>query len=99
MWRVICKPVEDNPQSGLAVILTDGEEERETTRVGFLRDKSKHAKVGFAKQLQAELDKAEEAATTINELYEEAQRAEAEARERAMEKLREILGDPTGELE
>jgi hypothetical protein len=75
MWEVKTKPVPDNPsaegknESGVVVILTDGSQEVETSRVLFVRRNARNKSVGFKRQLLKELDKAYEAVEVLNDAY------------------------------
>lgn len=98
VWTVVLKPISDNPTSGLAVFLTDGEEEREMSRVAFQRRNSLHAKTGLAQQLENEMARADEAAAIVNELQEECERLQRDATRRARERITELLGQPSEEM-
>lgn len=105
-WTVITEPRGDNPDdghtvadrrnkntSGLAVVLTDGDIKHECSRVAFVRENSRHPDTPFEVQLQIELDKAEEAAATLNEMLVEFEAIRMDAQNKARERIREILGD------
>jgi protoporphyrinogen oxidase len=97
-WTVIAKVEEEKRGAtivpGMRVVITNGDIEHETARVAFDREKSKNPAQEFGTVLRAELDKAEEAALVMNDLDDEFDRAEAEAIERARERMREVLGKP-----
>lgn len=98
-WGVILVPVEDNPLSGLAVVLTDGDERSEVSRVGYQRKDTNNPGADLAQQLEAEIEKADAAAEIVNDFQAECDRLQAEAAERARERLRAILGEPSKELQ
>lgn len=103
VWTVICEPVSVNTETGknrggLRVILTDGVQEHEMSRVGFARRNSRNPGQSFEVQLQQELDKAYEAAATVNELHEELEELMNEAARKARDRIREVLGNPSKAL-
>ena len=77
------------------MLLTDGETEHEISRVAFVRRNSNNPRASFEVALQLELDKAQEAATTLNEMQQEFEALQAEAAERAHARIKEILGAPS----
>lgn len=97
MWTVVCDPVHDmlaggQNRSALVIMLTDGTDRIEALRVGLIRRNTKNKDVEFADQLQVELDKVHECATTINELEEHLEELRREAVEHARMRVQEILG-------
>lgn len=93
-WTVICLPVSDaNKQSGIAVVLTDGDERHEVSRVAFARRDSEDPACPFEDKLLAEVAKGDSAADTMNDLIEELERLQYIARADAHEKLRAVLGN------
>jgi hypothetical protein len=71
-WTVVCPTVNDTTPAGknrsaVRVSISDGVDIIELCRVGVVRRNSKNPKVEFTPQLQAEIDKANEIVTTINE--------------------------------
>lgn len=103
-WTVICEPVSNRSddtvrnRGGLRVLLTDGEHEHEICRVGFARQNTRNPNESFEVQLQKELDKAYEAAVTVNELQEQLEAARADAYRKARDRIRDILGNPSKAL-
>jgi hypothetical protein len=102
-WSVICRPVAENPDgksrvagrnlSGLKVLLVNPDvDEFEVCRVAFVRRNSKHKKVPFEEQLQIELEKAWDAAETLNALDQELEAAKKDAMSRARQEIRSLLG-------
>lgn len=81
-------------RSGLRVVLTDGEETWEVSRVAFIRRNSRNPETDFPAALDAELDRAAEAADALNAAMDEAESARSEAAEKARARVREILGPP-----
>jgi hypothetical protein len=72
-WKVIIEPVGENPtaeglnDSGLGVVLANGEARKELSRVAFVRRNSAHPRVSFGEQLRKELARAEVARDELNE--------------------------------
>lgn len=103
-WTVICEPVSNRSddtvrnRGGLRVLLTDGEHEHEICRVGYARQNTRNPDESFEERLQKELDKAYEAATTVNELQSELEAAREEAYRKARDRIREVLGNPSRAL-
>lgn len=104
-WYVVCDPVsrngereapegesgksEERNDGGLSVVLTDGTNKREVSRVAFVRRRSSNRKTSFKRQLQTEIRKAEEAAEEINAGLRRAREAAALSAERARAAERE----------
>lgn len=95
-WGVIMRPVRQDSGSvsygGLALLLTDGADEHEVSRVAFARDKSKSPKAEFGDALQQEIAKAEEAADLINDYEQKTEAARQIAVSEAQDRIREIMG-------
>jgi len=78
-WSVKCRPVPENPspegknESGVVVLLSNGQKEVETSRVLFVRRNAQNKSVGFKRQLLKELDKAYEACEVLNDTYMDAE--------------------------
>lgn len=103
MWCVVCEPVDDTGprganRSALAIMLSDGDRRIEAVRVGLVRRNTKNPDDEFVDRLQAELDKAQECAITLNELDAELREqlldAERASVGKARERVKAIYGDP-----
>lgn len=79
-------------RSALVVMLTDGNAKIELSRVGMVRRNTKNPKIEFPDQLQLELNKASECATTINELEQYLEELRAEQEAHARKRVADIIG-------
>lgn len=103
-WRVALAAVDEvgakrgrgrnKNMSGIAVTLTDGDEEVFVARVAFARRNSRHPEADFAEQLEAEIEKAEQAADMLNEYLDERERQLEERFAEVQDRVREALGRP-----
>lgn len=79
-------------RSALVVMLTDGITKIECSRVGMVRRNTKNPDTPFPDQLQIELDKANEAAATINELEAYLEELRLEQVAHARRRVKDIIG-------
>lgn len=101
-WTVVTEPVAANPskkdgnEGGLIIKLKRSEDEEfETTRVGYVRRNSKNPDNSFENQMAIELERAQLACDTLNDLQAEQQRLMQIAYEEARTKIKELIGRPS----
>lgn len=101
-WSVVLRPVaaevklkgsrNKSKVKGLALMLTDGYQESEISRVAFQRPASNNPDEDFIAVLDIKLDQAQDVVELMNEFEQERERMEKDRDWEAGEKIREILG-------
>lgn len=100
-WAVLMRAANGRDESGesitgVAVLITDGTNEWEISRVAFNRRVSANPGKMFDTVLREEMEKAQTAADVMNDALDDFDRAKADAQYQWREKIREVLGEPAG---